>query len=460
MKTLRSYTGVLLAFFSLGVVSCSSSSDEEKSSSALIKGQITVADSLERSGDFSNFRITIVNRDSVGAKPDTLFDEFTTQTGDFSGTANFRNKSYYPLLLSRNGENIARLSVILADNDTLSLSANLPDLEESLEVSSREHEAMAVYQRVDKGFQRIAALGRAGAIADSLMIDEITKWSDIYWDVWKEHEGTLASWFAVEKSAQLLRGINNELMMERIDEGLPADYVVGVAISYGKPYKLERGGLESGVSYLDSLMQVSESDNIRELVMRDKIELLFDSSEVKKAKELLSDYEDKYNEKPASKSWTERIRYDLNYLAPGLNVPEFEFATGAGDTVTTGSLKGSPYILEISPLANRTYLDDYDRTIVIYEIYKNYGLKIYTIPLDQSQVTVNGFFEERRKVWPVASIGSFDVQYIIEKFNVTQVPTRFLVNEKGELVRKYVRDEFENVIQDLNATLNNPNKES
>lgn len=97
---------------------------------------------------------------------------------------------------------------------------------------------------------------------------------------------------------------------------------------------------------------------------------------------------------------------------------------------------------------------------MIYEIYKNYGLKIYTIPLDQSQVTVNGFFEERRKVWPVADIGSFDVQHIIEKFNVTQVPTRFLVNENGELVRKYVRDEFEDVIQDLNATLNNPNKES
>lgn len=459
MKTLRSYTSVILALLSLGVVSCSSSSDEEKSSKALIKGQITVSDSLERSGDFSNFRITIINRDSVGAKPDTLYDELTTQTGDFSGMASFKSKSYYPLLLSRNGENIARFSVILADNDTLSLSANLPDLEESLEVNSREHKAMEVYQRVDKGFQRVAALGRAGAIADSLMVDEITKWSDIYWDVWKEHKGTLASWFAVEKSAQLLRGIDNELMMDRIDNGLPADYVIGVAISYGKPYKLEKGGLEAGVNYLDSLMQVSESDDIRELVMRDKIELYFDSSDVKKAKDLLDDYERKYDESPSSKNWTERIRYDLNYLAPGLNVPEFEFATG-GDTVTTESLKGSPYILEISPLANRTYLNDYDRTIVIYEIYKNYGLKIYTIPLDQSQVTVNGFFEERRKVWPVADIGSFDVQHIIEKFNVTQVPTRFLVNENGELVRKYVRDEFEDVIQDLNATLNNPNKES
>ena len=92
-----------------------------------------------------------------------------------------------------------------------------------------------------------------------------------------------------------------------------------------------------------------------------------------------------------------------------------------GDTISNESLKGEVFILEISPLANSEYQNDYDRTMVIHEIYKNYGLKIFTIPLDQSEFTVEGFFEARRKVWSVAKLGSFDVQNIIQKFNVVTV---------------------------------------
>jgi len=130
------------------------------------------------------------------------------------------------------------------------------------------------------------------------------------------------------------------------------------------------------------------------------------------------------------------------------------------DTINNEVLKGDTYILEISPLANYEYQNDYDRTLIINEIYKNYGLKIFTIPLDQSELTVNAFFEERRKTWSVAQIGTFDVQQIIQKFNVVQVPTRLLVDKDGVLIRKYERGEFKDVIQGLNQAFRDVNSPS
>ena len=43
----------------------------------------------------------------------------------------------------------------------------------------------------------------------------------------------------------------------------------------------------------------------------------------------------------------------------------------------------------------------------------------------------------------------------MKKFNVTQIPTRILVDENGMVIRKYVRGEFEDVIEGLNQAFQN-----
>ena len=70
------------------------------------------------------------------------------------------------------------------------------------------------------------------------------------------------------------------------------------------------------------------------------------------------------------------------------------------------------------------------------------------------------FFEERVRHWDVASFGSFDIQKLIETFNVTDVPTRILVDQNGNIVRKYVTTEFTDVIQGMNSVINQNKKEN
>ncbi|MEX0844030.1 MAG: hypothetical protein WD022_02070 [Balneolaceae bacterium] len=425
-----------------------------------IKGTVTVADSLDDSGDFSGIGITIITRDSTNAKNDTLFHKITEKSGYFEGEVQFPEKRYYSLFISRNERDLGTIAVILAEDDTVTINAQLPDINESLTLNSREHEAMDTFRRVDRSFQRVGMYARSGAIPDSLLLDEVKKWSDLYWEVFEKHENTIAAYLAAEKSANLLNSWNPDEMLKRIDKALPEDYMFSVALDLGQPYIAETKGFEAASNYLDSLSQIANNETVREVIEREKIKMYFDSSRVKEAKKLLNDYEANYHDKPSSKKWTRRIRYDLNYLAPGVNVPDFNFVTMLGDTVNNRVLENDVYILEFSPLANAEYQNDYDRTLIIHEIYKNYGLKIFTIPLDQSEITVNAFFDERRKVWPIAKIGTFDVQDIIQKFNVVQVPTRFLIDKNGVIIRKYERGEFEDVIQGINRAFSNTNSPS
>lgn len=438
-------------------VACSNRSEVKKT---LVTGTITVADSIDSSGDFSGIGVTIVKRDSSNAPIDTLFHTLTDQSGAFEGEVSFPNRNYYPMIISRNNNDLASFRVILAENDTLRVNAQLPNIRETLALDSNEHEAMQTLNRVDRSFQRVGAFIMSGAVPDSQILDETKKWSELYWQVYEAHESTMASYLAAEKSAELLGNWDSDAMMARIDEVLPADYMFSVALQLGKPYIAQNKGFDAASGYLDSLIKISENEEVTEFIVRDKIQMYFDSSRIKEAKDLLDNYEQDYSDSPSSKKWIRRIRYDLNYLAPGVTAPDFSFITMEGDTVSNEKLKGSTYIIEITPLANFEYQNDYDRTMVISEIYKNYGLNIFTIPLDQSEVTVNAFFDERRKAWPVAKLGSFDVQDVIQKFNVVQVPTRILIDKDGVVIRKYERNEFSEVIQGLNRTFNDSNSPS
>jgi len=435
-------------------------SNKPENNKAVVQGTITVADSVDSSGDFSGIGVTIVKRDSTNAPIDTLFRARTDESGLFEGEATFPGKNYYPLIISRNDNDLASFNVILADNDTLNMSAQLPDVRQTLSLDSREHEAMKTLNRVDRSFQRVGAFILGGAVPDSQIVDETKKWAELYWQVFEAHENTMASYLAAEQSAELLGNWAPDSMLARIDKALPADYMFSVALKLGKPYIANSKGFEAASGYLDSLIQISENEEVTEFIVRDKIQMYFDSSRIGEAKDLLDEYEQDYSDSPSSKKWIRRIRYDLNYLAPGVDAPDFSFVTMEGDTVNNQNLTGSTYIIEISPLANFEYQNDYDRTMVIGEIYKNYGLKIFTIPLDQSEVTVNAFFDERRKAWPVAKLGSFDVQDVIQKFNVVQVPTRILIDENGVVIRKYERNEFSEVIQGLNRAFSDSNSPS
>lgn len=443
------YFGGLLLLL-LAFAGCSSGDDTP---SAYIKASFSVADSIDASGDYSGIGLTIIKRDSLNADSDTLFHQLTDSSGVLSGRVQFPEKRQYAAIISRNDRNLDRIALILADDDTLNISAELPGIQNTLQVASREHDAMDDYRRITRGYQRVMAYARAGRISADSLGDELNKWSNLYWEVYQKNEETLASELAASESVRLLEGWNNEAMMERIRTLQDRDAFIGLGATYGKSYLAEIQGLDYTLSYLDTLKNNAKSEDTGMRVEMETIKLLYDSARVEEAKQQLEAFRQKYGQSEDVKQWAETIDYDLNYLSPGDTIPSFSFQVN-GQLVSRDSLVGTPYILEITTLANRLYQEQYDRTVAIHSLYKNFGLQVVTIPLDDSQVTVDAFFEARGiQPWPVAPANAFEREELLNQFNIRVVPTRFLIDRNGEIIRKYVGREYEDVIQGIQTII-------
>ncbi|HKK44127.1 MAG TPA: TlpA disulfide reductase family protein [Balneolaceae bacterium] len=451
MKKKHAVIAALLVIFCWG---CSTKPERQH---ALVKGKITVADSVDASHDYSGIGLTVIKKDSSNAKPDTLFNAMTDTTGVFSGTATFDDRGEYPLIISRNDKNLGRVGILLADKDTVNIQGELPALDKTISISSREHAGMEVYQRVNRSFQRIAQYARAGKLKGDSLRQEVKKMSDLFWEVYQEKTGTIASELGARRSVQLLKGLDDKKMMEHIRSVQGKDRLSDLGATYGKDYIASSEGLAPAIAYLDSLSSITEDPNKKMQIAKEHIKLLYDSARVQSAKQQLKTFKKQFSDNKAAQKWIKSISYDLNYLSPGDSIPDFEF-TENGKTISRDSLLGTPYILEITKLSNSLYQNQFDRTVVIHSLYKSYGLQVITIPLDKSQVTVNAFFDERVKPWPVADADAFDRQKLLDRFNVRLIPTRFLVDRNGKIVRKYVGQEYQDVIKGIQTIIKQDKK--
>jgi hypothetical protein len=439
---------LVLLFLVITVFSCSGETDTEENST-IVRGTITVDPELDPTGDYSGIEILASIRLSP-EESDTLFYAVTDSTGEFMGTATFPEKDLYPLLISRNNNTFGIANIVFAEGDTIRIDGQLPDIEQTIEIESNENEVLDVFRRVERNFARVAQFINAGAFsADSVRL-EINKWSDIYWDVYEKYPQTFGAKLAGETSVSMLSGFNDSLMVARSQQ-LLQDYneILPGTRTTLLEYYAETGGLERALSFIEELKQnVEDQENEIDLEMQ-RIELLYDSSQTVRATQVLDQFKETYAENEAAIQWAEDISYDLEFLAPGYPFPTVGFRLTNGDSLNTQDLVGSPYLLEITRFDNPLYQQQFSRTVAIHQIYRNFDLEIVTVPLATTDVTLEAFFEERNQVWKVVQPNSFDAEKLIERLNLNRLPTRFLVDSDGNIIRRYVAEEYDDIVRGL-----------
>ncbi len=447
---------LLLLSFLVVAFSCSREEPEIRQS-VHIKGQITVDEELDDSFDYSNIElISRVRSDSE--RTDTLFYAQTDQQGFFSGDAYFERAGQFPVIVSRNNNVMGIITLVFADGDTIQINAKLPQFNETAEVTSRENDVFNTFERVDRSFTRVANFINAGLIsADSVGL-EIDKWSDIYWEVFEEYPGTYAAKLSGESSISILREWNDSLMVART-ELLLGQYN---SLTSGTrevliDYYAEIEGLEGALRFINKLQDMARYKSDEMEIEINRIELLFDSSRTEDAAIYLDTFKQKFSENDLAMEWAENKSYDLEFLAPGYPFPELTFFLTDGDSLSTADLDGQPFLIEITRLDNALYQQQFDRTIAIYQIYRNFGLEIITVPLGANRPILDAFFSEREKLWHIAEPGSFDAEHVIEILNLNRVPTRFLVDADGTIIRRYIGNEYDDIVRGLQqiSTLTN-----
>ncbi|MEX0944268.1 MAG: TlpA disulfide reductase family protein [Balneolaceae bacterium] len=446
-------TSILLLFSMLFLFSCSRK-ETEINNTAFVTGKITVDPEIDASSDYSGIRLYSTSQLDSGVA-DTLFIAETDASGEFSGLAIFPENDIYPMLVSRNQNIFGVLNMIFANNDTIRINGQIPDINNTVEIESYENEIYKTFERVDRGFNRVANFINAGMIsADSIGI-EIEKWSDIYWEVYDTYPGTFAGKVSAETSISILRGWNDSLMVDR--SGILLDDIGRIMPSTLQlivEYYAESEGLDRAINELNKIKETTDSKpQILDIDIQ-KIELLYDSSRTREANNLLEVFKSNYSKNPSAMDWAENISYDLEFLTPGYPFPEFRFKTIDGDSLDNQSLLGKPFLIEITRFENLLYQQQFDRTISIHQIYQNFDLEIITVPVNTNNITLQAFFEERSLLWDIIDPTSFDSEELLNLLNISSVPTRFLVDREGMIVRRYVGNEYDDVVRGLQQIIN------
>jgi hypothetical protein len=431
------------------IAACSRESKDERLTTH-IHGQVTVDQDLDDSGDHSGIELLVAFHNPDGEARDTIFHAVTDSDGYFSGTARFTERDIYPVVISRNRNTFGVQNMIFADGDTITFNAEIPNVAGTATISSKENDVYRTLERVERNFNRVAQFINAGAISPDSIEIELAKWSDIYWEVHENYPGTYASMMAGNTSVSLASGWNDSLMIERMEKLLEKEsHLRSSSRSALIDYYAEVGGVDEVLRFLERLERRADTENNRMNVQIDRIEFLYDSSRTMEANRYLDEFRNYYADNRAAMEWADGVRYDLEFLSPGSEFPSFQFLTIDGDTISNESLEGRPYLIEITRLENPLYQQQFDRTVAINQIYNTFGLEIITVSLTTNQVIFNAFFEDRGVMWNIVQPGSFDADEVIQLLNVNQVPTRFLVNDRGELIRRYVGNEYDEVVRGL-----------
>ncbi|MDZ7680588.1 MAG: hypothetical protein U5J63_02475 [Fodinibius sp.] len=156
---------------------------------------------------------------------------------------------------------------------------------------------------------------QAGKISGDSLRLELQKWSNLFWEVYNNNSGTIASQLGARESIRILEGFDDQKMMTRIREVQQNDMLSDLGATYGKTYIANNQGLGPAISYLDSLSQMTEATDKVKRIDMEQIKLLYDSARVKMAKEKLAAFKENYPNDKSSADWVESMTYDLNYLS-------------------------------------------------------------------------------------------------------------------------------------------------
>jgi len=416
-----------------------------------VKGTITVDPEIDDSGDYSGISLNILN---LGGEfgIDTLFTATTNRAGQFSGTARFKSKGEYTASVSRYGNPITAFAIILAERDPVTITGMLPGLEGTLKIESKEHQAMETYQRVERNYNRIVDFINSGVVEvtqDTIPVI-LNTWSDLFWSLKESYPNTLAADIGSLRAVEIIAGYNDEKVIERVKASISEkSFYVSAKARVGAGALIRTESVDAALAFIERLLQRNLNEEDRLSLEMERIEIKIDHGRENEAKQLLQAFRQKYAGNESLTDWVDVMVYDIENLFPGLPVPSFSMQLHRGGRIQSSELEEKVYLIEIVNFANQAYHTEFTILNLLYEEFKEKGFEIITIPTHDRRVTVQAFIEDRNVAWPVVSAGQFTSADVIQKFNLTVIPTRILVDAQGKIIRKYSGTNFAIIQNDL-----------
>ena len=142
----------------------------------------------------------------------------------------------------------------------------------------------------------------------------------------------------------------------------------------------------------------------------------------------------KHLEQIAKGFQNERIRQLIENSENTL--PEINLPNSKQDTIALSSLKGKYIILDFTLLAAKESSAYINEMKTVYQKFKNKGLQIYQVCLDENQALWERLVQQENINWICVRDPQGLRSRIAQTWNIQNIPANYIINPKFEIVGK------------------------
>jgi len=146
----------------------------------------------------------------------------------------------------------------------------------------------------------------------------------------------------------------------------------------------------------------------------------------------------KYAKTPLGDFVNERYK-SLSQIAMGVVAPEIDLATTEGKNIKLSSLKGKYVLVDFWAAWCGPCRAENPNVVKMYAEYKNKGLEIYGVSLDDSKAAWEKAIEKDKLTWINVSDLKGWQSIAAKTYSVTAIPMSFLLDKQGKIIAKNLR---------------------
>jgi peroxiredoxin len=149
--------------------------------------------------------------------------------------------------------------------------------------------------------------------------------------------------------------------------------------------------------------------------------------------------------------WASRAVYEFENLLPGMEAPAFSVVDTDGNRINSEDLRGKYLILEFFEPRNEVFLKEFGRRETFVSSLDERAFQVLSISLEPDQDVNEALFEEGKPPGRFAFVPEGRDSDIARLYNIQVVPTRFLIDPDGIIVRKYPGSGMLSLAEDVAA---------
>ncbi len=401
---------------------------------SVLQGKLTVRAEVDSIPDYRDFEVLVYRQ--VAGVPDTLGMALTDSTGHFTMTIRAPAPGLYPLRISRRGVALVSTVLVVADGDSATLRATFPLEGRRLLVRSRENAAWMAYQNVIAQYNQDLLQQLQTALDSAALARLVERTLAVLQSVEQTYPSTLGAQWAAAEAVRLLAGWNDTLALARFDSLAPDNPRYLEAVRAIRQALARRDGQQAAVRWLTALRDRLDDSGLRVAVQAELVQAYMDSLQDDAARVALDELTRMTTDSTWMR-WAERLRYELDYLRPGMEAPFFVVTTTAGRTITLDDLRGSYVLLEFFWPEDPAYLNELAYRNALAEAYRTLPLNVLALSVQPDTVVNEAFYERFVQAGQAVILPGGLQDPIAERYNVTTLPVRWLIGPDGRILGRF-----------------------